>query len=703
MTNERGAGTEMDAPRERSLDLVELEKILGAEMSDFEAPCTGAGTGECWIFENLTPWNCVLKKIGYAIDEFETGKAILRPMNTFILVSPLEDFVQMGFLLFYKLLKGHRCVRALEVAGHLATIQCVSIVNAAIAESTGLESLKVVSSPEDPHHGEPLVEGIKNLTALQHLTLEELALSTSSAKKVAKMLANNRYLKSIRLSALKADACDVAAILVALAGLKDLTELAFVKGGLNTNTAKALGTLINEAMSIAKLDLSEHWDLRMEAYVDHGGANEEDLPNRQEGLGEAMKILCDALTTNNTVKVLHLSNTSLYDDGAKHLAAALKKNTTIQEVCVEMSLIGNEGTEALADMLKSNNTLEVLNMNFNQIYEGGYGLPEAIALNRKLRKLSLCGASFGLSTCCAFINALDQNSTLEQVNIGQMDDFKEAESEEILSLIRDRHVFHRMEVGWNKYGLRELARALERLDDIRKVEVGWTEDSAEEETRQVFEAVSKNPSVAELHILLEEIPQQAVTALAQLLKTTKTLKKVKIPLQVSDMPVVDAVMDALAENTSITYLELMCYMLNRHAEEKLGSMLKRNQSIHTLVMDDASTEFSIGEDTPHMSLARDLESNWTLLNVRNSHAWFPQEGLFRIEEVLRRNRRLLHHAAAFVLKPVLDRKLAKDFQVLSGADSLVEHLAKVTAKKDIEVRKAVCEAQDFVKQNFIDL
>ncbi|XP_064487147.1 NLR family CARD domain-containing protein 3-like [Ornithodoros turicata] len=670
---------EMVAVWDRNIDPLVLEEKFRGRMSEFEG--LPHSDGDDWIFENLTPWNRVLSKIGYALDEYEPGKARLRPMNTFLHVSGDEEYIEMGFYLFYRLLKYHTCVKSLEIGDHLSFIQYASLINAALSACSSLESLKVVGVPEDPKNGGPLVRGIASVTTLEHLTLKGLVLSSNSEKMLVEMLKSARHLRSLRLDNVELTAGNAALLRNAASGLQNLTELAVTKKGLNEQLAVAISSLLTTTGTITKLDLSDHWD------ADDG----------------ILKIICGALASNRTLRVVTMNETRIKNVVYVYLADALKQNTSIQEIYLDTDSLEDDGMKAVGDMIKSNNTLQVLKwqLSFTDISDvGARALAEGIAANTKLLQLSLQCVYVGFEGTKLILDALSRNTTLRELSFRNCFEFEKQECETLAAYIKERGLFGRIQMNQSPEEIYAQASIIPTSEKIRKVVVPWLEHSAGEEIKALFEAMCKSASVAELEVEIDELPQVAVPALATLLRTTKSLKKVDIPVAVRESSTFDDVMEALAINESITELKLHCEMLNSHAEEKLGSMLKRNRNIHTLIINDASTEFSVSRSPPHMVLADYLESNWTLLSLTNSYAWVPQDGLFRIEEVLRRNRRLLHRARAFALSPAVEEKLARDFQVVAHADSLVESIANVTGKTSNEAREIVAEALNFVNRNF---
>lgn len=67
--------------------------------------------------------------------------------------------------------------------------------------------------------------------------------------------------------------------------------------------------------------------------------------------------LANAIAKNTTIKVLHLSNIKISDEGIKHLTDALEENYTLTHLSLGNNNIGDEGAKYIAEMLSVNNTL----------------------------------------------------------------------------------------------------------------------------------------------------------------------------------------------------------------------------------------------------------------------------------------------------------------------------------------------------------
>ena len=136
------------------------------------------------------------------------------------------------------------------------------------------------------------------------------------------------------------------------------------------------------------------------------------------------------LRTNNTLKSLEMSGCLLGSKGVTYIAEALKSNRTLNSLCLTSTGCGDKGVAALADMLRCNKTLtELLISNFIDIEEdkshynevgddGAVALAGALRVNNSLEKLHLNNNDFTVEGFKCLMEALLENTALEQLCVG---------------------------------------------------------------------------------------------------------------------------------------------------------------------------------------------------------------------------------------------------------------------------------------------
>uniref|UniRef100_A0A6T8PEI9 Uncharacterized protein n=1 Tax=Hemiselmis andersenii TaxID=464988 RepID=A0A6T8PEI9_HEMAN len=76
-----------------------------------------------------------------------------------------------------------------------------------------------------------------------------------------------------------------------------------------------------------------------------------------------LAVLLKSNRSSSCLTNLKLSNNSIADAGASHLAAALQHNYTLKQLDLSGNMIETAGARKLADMRRSNTSLLSLNMN----------------------------------------------------------------------------------------------------------------------------------------------------------------------------------------------------------------------------------------------------------------------------------------------------------------------------------------------------
>ena len=109
------------------------------------------------------------------------------------------------------------------------------------------------------------------------------------------------------------------------------------------------------------------------------------------GIGDAgAAALANSLSTNSTLKVLHLSGNSITFTGFEALSKALELNTTLVSIYLSGNSGNSNGAAALADSICKNKSLKALCMNGNNVRDtGALSIGNMLRSNRALTHLNL--------------------------------------------------------------------------------------------------------------------------------------------------------------------------------------------------------------------------------------------------------------------------------------------------------------------------
>ncbi|KAL3878556.1 hypothetical protein ACJMK2_030893 [Sinanodonta woodiana] len=133
--------------------------------------------------------------------------------------------------------------------------------------------------------------------------------------------------------------------------------------------------------------------------------------------GQALRCLADFMKTNNTLKVLDLSDNKVNDGDAEHIAAIIESNGSITELILRRNNIG-DGAEIIGKALLHNDTIATIDLSWNNIRaKGSIGLCHGLMKNTGLKILIVAWNGFGCEGCAALSHCLIHNTTLTTVDL----------------------------------------------------------------------------------------------------------------------------------------------------------------------------------------------------------------------------------------------------------------------------------------------
>ncbi|KAG0421162.1 hypothetical protein HPB47_002924 [Ixodes persulcatus] len=339
-------------------DLCTVKSFVSLKEMNLDLRCTHSEVNNCYIIDDLVPWNECLCILNLELKETVPGKLGVLPLHHRPLPETSHSKSYLAYTLLHWLLQEHRCIMALELKGEAISWRHKLLFDA-MGRCSGLRKLRVTCCNADNTAGcaDDLVTTIGALEKLEKLELETLILSLPAQKKLVHNFGHLHSLKSLVL--LGVDALDddkptdenpSASFLFGeyLANNTSLKKLAIGLGPYQVPQLEAVLQALRESKSLMKLSFE---------YVKLGT--------------EQLELLSEAVAENTTLRILHFSWFSSSFE-LKTLAKLIERNAGLHELqglslnktITWLSLVNWQFTEldaaVLGLVLKENVTLNGL-------------------------------------------------------------------------------------------------------------------------------------------------------------------------------------------------------------------------------------------------------------------------------------------------------------------------------------------------------
>ncbi|KAH8023609.1 hypothetical protein HPB51_014858 [Rhipicephalus microplus] len=329
-------------------------------------------------------------------------------------------------------------------------------------------------------------------------------------------------------------------------------------------------------------------------------------------------------TENRHLRVLKLTQLKLGDAAAMAFAELLIDNVTLEEVDFSGSSVETFGAHALAKALCIN---------------------RALSLNDYVEKVSL-GNVFLPEQWCVPAEICDFNK-----------------------------LCGRLEVTWNTWGLEQTSICLSTAQPRQeRIKLCWNRRATIASVGTIFAAASSLSFLNEVVVgNIHSDVRGFSEAIAGLLVSTKTLKKLEIRELFATSSIVIAILNALARNSTVCSAYFSCSLSDVEVLNALMAALNTNVTLHCV-------KFR-GLYVRNMArFVRGIEKNDVLTDF--SFDCVPdKEDVQDLWRLLWRNRCILSRAVKHVQGISVDEEA---FSVLAGRDSLICALVKVTGKTSSE-------------------
>ncbi|XP_065303392.2 NLR family CARD domain-containing protein 3-like [Dermacentor albipictus] len=637
---------------------------------DLQAPCSDTlGKTKCWLKRHLPAVNEVLWKISMQVVEHVPGAFTLGSLDAADVDTVRTDAsFQDGGLLVYWLLAHHSCIKRLLLGVTAVPLwHFPSLLASAIHASRGI--VEVAGDPNDMTESWREIRQCRVLAcalgklspALNCLDLTSLKLDHVAAECIADDIARSNLRRLHLCSEMSASV--TRKLLSGVSSCQSLTSLELTGfTQFSRSSAVALAAALKRNRTLRRLFLKFVEDdvvgIILACLKHNEGLHELSLDYSIDFTRSTMWDGLQALRENRVLKCLKLTDAYLSNSCAMVIAEVLRHNNALEEVSLSTNQISDLGARALAKTLEQSSSIRRLDISQNRLTAGV--VPK-------------------------FIEAISRNSTIECVELGNVDIPEEWAPTSPLTA----DVFARLHVSWNGRGLEEWAACLPcEGHRFSRPSIGWNNAANCSGIVQWFSAA--RASSASLVELVIECPRavgaDCTEAVVSFLETTHSLKKLIVRPSHCNYVFSAAVINGLARNKTVCEAEFH-QELRAHLDVKaIEALLLANRTLHRLKFRDDS----LPSKAPTL-FARALEDNFVFLTLEFERHYVRND-MYPIVSALNRNRSLLNRAVECVLGAARDELSARALRLLSATESLLDTVADVSGKTREECRCLVLEA-----------
>ena len=298
---------------------------------------------------------------------------------------------------------------------------------------------------------------------------------------------------------------------------------------------------------------------------------------------------------NHTLRHLHMGGNQVEDAGAQAIAEPLSQSHHLETLYLDWNHISNEGATALADAIRRNASLVTLQLGDNHIFDtGALALANSLPYNLALRHLDLSSNQLSDSAAEAFANVLvGANRVFESLNVnGNLDITKTGECR-LKQAFRYRESFRiwfgqvlqdnltTLDLFSRTVGDEELIALSKRPNSpLKALYIGGkliTDRGASEFAQHCL--ANEECNLTQLYIQDSRIGDEGVAAIAEALKTNRSLRVLSLTFSGITARGANALRNMIQENDTLQRLNLSG---NNIGDEGLAALLKGLQNSTTL-------------------------------------------------------------------------------------------------------------------------
>ncbi|KAM7297153.1 uncharacterized protein ISCGN_022306 [Ixodes scapularis] len=672
-----------------------------ADLPRFFKPCTKSDGESCHLLDQLDIWNQFLQEVGMLLEEVAPGTLSVAPQRRASDSLAAEYCNPDGWVLLHWLFKEHHCIANLQLLSPNKHSQLH--LGDALSQNSGLKTLTL--SYETSEDRLVTVEEIRMIsstvrrwTKLESLSISGLVLSNDVAVLLEASLEKLPSLRSLEVSFFSiAPACDAELLKGVFKRMSALTSLSLSYTFEPPDVELLLHCL---GPGLSKLSVDDSFLVPQEGAVFQkflsGNTVLKKLTLTQKvctGMGELDNVF-KGLLVNHSLEELHLSGFGLENPTMELLAEAVVEHSTLKilevnffDECWEM-----DGTP-LAKMLGQNKSIQELKFEVGEV--ACYGaFAEAVRKNTTLKKLSLNLVQLDdlaeIFVYRGFLEALSCNGTIQQVTLGSIYSVLVSQFSELL---RETGTERRVtfEVDFSDAEL--FTEALEKCWGLAEMSYSdW--GSKIPVPPSAYRHLMRYRYLEDLDITLWDQPMddEAATALAEFLASTRTLQSVRLLFHISPAATY-ALLDSISCNRSISSLFISRWTFNERNANLLWQILRNTEILNKIYL----SLYNNSDFKALSQLPERLLDNHSLLSADFSDF---KDFKLKVKDVMRRNLSTLYRAVMFVMGS-RGKRYAEAFERVSRSPALVKEVQKSASESKEDAKERVRWAKDYLNQHFL--
>lgn len=677
------------------------EKIVGrltARGLDLDRPCQyQSHDDDCWLSRGLHGWNKVLYPASLELKQVAPGRlAFLTLPTNRRPYGDVEELYDAAYVLSW-LPRVHRCVQCVSLDGTRTVLlnRPASTLALTLGRSCNLRHLVLRGNYDyDP---------IENTVGRDYDT-------PVSDDELAEGLAALAVLEKFEFAQLPISV-PLSRHMVKLINrnVDHLTSIVFENNGVSKNITNRLLRAMRRCRVLSELSVVKNI-LGKSCMASVAILVRDAKQLRKLDLSDSLKKranlggIAEALEVNTSLEELCFfqceSDVTQSEADIRRLLEALAVNKTLRHLDLCGSNVG-DSVALLAEALRANTGLRRLEMMYSRLDDScAVQLAAALETNRTLEVLNLKDNMFTARAVAAFCTALHKNRTLKQVLFSQVRASEEERAWLSVQMAAGRG-YTCIQVFWALPDIPMLSAVMAMASDSpTELHLCNTFYLTGNAIRTLLKSLATNSRVKVVTVVAVTHCAETVDALCHALVSNRTIERLEIAVgsDSKDDGLLARVAKALLVNRTVSEVHMKSTSLSLKSAKTIAFLLSKNSSITKLSL-NTLWELKIKRVG---IISRALAKNTAVMDFVLSPNLDANRVSWRISNALRRNTNLLNLAIRFLAGQRLDGQAARAFETLRMKPSLLPQL-KVNGQSGEDASSTIVSAQHYISSNYLRL